>query len=64
MGWNDRSGSVLLFAGPRGRGGIWCPYRLPDHSNAMGEIAEELRAAGQVSCLPSIGCPVNLTPLL
>ena len=64
MGWNDCSGSVLLFAGPRDRGAIWCPYRLPDHSNAMGEIAEELRAAGQVSCLPSIGCPVNFTPLL
>jgi hypothetical protein len=56
---DDCSGSVLLFAGPTGRGGIWCPYRLPDHSNAMGEIAEELRAAGQVCCLPSIGCPVN-----
>jgi len=64
MGWNDRSGSVLLFAGPRDREGIWCPYRLPDHSNAMGEIAEELRAAGQVSCLSSIGCPVNFTPLV
>ncbi|XP_069702645.1 zinc finger protein GLIS1-like [Periplaneta americana] len=32
-------------AGSTSRGGIWCPYRLPDHSGAMGEIAEELRAA-------------------
>ncbi|XP_023724863.1 zinc finger protein 717 isoform X1 [Cryptotermes secundus] len=44
-------GSILQYThcyqGSAGRGGLWCPYRLPDHSNAMGEIAEELRAAGQ-----------------
>jgi hypothetical protein len=58
----DCSGSVYLFAGSTGRGGLWCPYRLPDHSNAMGEIAEELRAAGQVCSLPSTGCPINMSP--
>jgi hypothetical protein len=60
---NDWSGNVSLFAGSTGRGGIWCPYRLSDHSNAMGEIAEELRAAGQVGNRFTTGCPVNLSPL-